>query len=146
MAVEQAALAKRVIDLRRRLRQSVQLSLDGLTQRIRDMRPERLFVRLRDRLEQSSLVVDDRRHALVSAFDWCARNKVEALHNAMVRLHDLSPLSGLRRGYSLCHREDGSLVRNSAEIQVGDQVNLRFHKGGARCLVEERIDDETEDV
>ena len=146
VAVEQAALTRRVIELRRRLRQTMQLLLETMTQRIQSMRPERLYLRLRDRLLQGNLIVDDRRHALLNAFDWYARGRVEALRGAMVRLHDLSPLSGLGRGYSLCHREDGKLVRDSAQLQIGDSINVRFQKGGARCLVEEKTDDEIENV
>ena len=146
VAVEQAALTRRVIELRRRLRQTMQLLLETMIQRIQSMRPERLYLRLRDRLLQGNLIVDDRRHALLNAFDWYARSRVEALRGAMVRLHDLSPLGGLGRGYSLCHREDGKLVRDSAQLQVGDSINVRFQKGGARCLVEEKTDDEIENV
>ena len=146
VAVEQAALTRRVIELRRRLRQTMQTLLETVTQRIQSMRPERLYLRLRDRLQQGSLVVDDRRQALLNAFDWYARSKVDTLRSAMVRLHDLSPLSGLRRGYSLCHGGDGKLVRDSAQLQIGDSINLRFRKGGARCLVEEKIDDEIENL
>ncbi len=146
VAVEQAALTRRVIELRRRLRQTIQLLLANMTRRIQSMRPERLYLRLRDRLLQGNLIVDDRRHALLNAFDWYARGRVEALRGAMVRLHDLSPLSGLGRGYSLCHRENGKLVRDSAQLQIGDSINVRFQKGGARCLVEEKTDDEIENV
>lgn len=146
VAVEQAELTRRVIELQRRLRKTINSLLESTTQRIQDMRPERLYLRLRDRLEQGSLVVDERRQALLNAFDWYARNRVEALRNAMVRLHDLSPLSGLRRGYSLCHREDGKLVRDSTQLDIGESINLRFEKGAARCLVEEKIDDEIENV
>jgi exodeoxyribonuclease VII large subunit len=146
VAVEQASLTRRVIELRRRLRQTMQMLLESVTQRIQDMRPQRLYLRLRDRLEQGNLVVDDRRHALLNAFDWYTHGRVEALRNAMVRLHDLSPLSGLRRGYSLCHRGDGKLVRDSSQLEIGDSITMRFQKGGARCLVEEKIDDEIENV
>ena len=146
VVVEQAELKRRVTELRQRLCYTMQMLLSSTTQRIQSMRPERLYVRLRDRLGQESLIVDERRQALISAFDWYTRNKLDAVRSAMVRLHDLSPLSGLKRGFSLCHRRDGKLVRDSAELAVGDLVNLRFQKGEARCFVEETIDDNTEDV
>ena len=45
VAVEQAALTRRVIELRRRLRQTMQTLLETVTQRIQSMRPERLYLR-----------------------------------------------------------------------------------------------------
>ncbi|MEO2166640.1 MAG: exodeoxyribonuclease VII large subunit [bacterium] len=50
-------------------------------------------------------------------------------------LHALSPLAVLDRGYSLTQRSDDSIVRDATELGVGDQVELRFARGGARARV-----------
>lgn len=53
------------------------------------------------------------------------------------RLHALSPLAVLERGYAIARRvPDGAVVRANAEIAVGDELELVFRAGGARVRVE----------
>ena len=54
------------------------------------------------------------------------------------RLHALSPLAVLERGYALARRADGTLVRAGADVDVGDALELTFRIGGARVRVESR--------
>jgi exodeoxyribonuclease VII large subunit len=53
------------------------------------------------------------------------------------RLHDLSPLGILGRGYAVCYAEDGrTVVRSTATIAPGNRVRVRLHDGAAGCVVE----------
>jgi exodeoxyribonuclease VII large subunit len=56
------------------------------------------------------------------------------------RLHALSPLAVLERGYAIARRADGAVVRSALEVGVGDALDLTFHSGGARVRVESRRD------
>ncbi len=68
------------------------------------------------------------RRALASAQDGVAR--------AAASLDDLSPLAVLRRGYSLVRRvSDGAIVRSSAAVAPGDDVDISFAEGSARARV-----------
>lgn len=49
--------------------------------------------------------------------------------NAMARLDALSPLSVLTRGYSITEKENGEIVRNVHQINVGDRLNIRVAEG-----------------
>jgi exodeoxyribonuclease VII large subunit len=139
---EEGALLQRVDELQRRLQASMQHRLDHCQQQITAMNPPRLYQRLHDRLEQTSQYVDERRNALASALDWYLRSRMESYRTAVLRLEALSPLSSLARGFVVCqHREDGRLVRSGEELKIGEQVRLRFHRGGALCKVEEIIDE-----
>ena len=141
VAQEQGALRERVVELHQRLNTTVQTRLDRCEQQVQSMDSQRLFLRLRDRLEQTSQYVDERRNALATALDWYLRSRVETWRTGVVRLEALSPLSSLARGFAVCQRlPDGRLVRRSEDVQAGDQVRLRFHQGGAICQVEEIID------
>jgi exodeoxyribonuclease VII large subunit len=46
-------------------------------------------------------------------------------------LDALSPLAVLERGYSLATAANGRLVRDARELEPGDRVELRFHRGRA---------------
>ena len=142
VAREQAAVLERVTELRRRLHTAVQMRLDYWQQQLVGMDRQRLFLRLRDRLEQSSLYGDERRNALARALDWFVQSRVASYRRATARLDALSPLSSMGRGYSVCQRQaDGRVVRSNTELQVGDLVRLRFREGGALGRVEEVIDE-----
>jgi exodeoxyribonuclease VII large subunit len=54
------------------------------------------------------------------------------------RLESLSPLAVLGRGYSLTQRAaDGSLVRSTAEISVGEQILTRLESGRLISRIEQ---------
>jgi len=53
------------------------------------------------------------------------------------QLESLSPLGVLRRGYSLCRRSSGEIVRSAQEMTVGDQVHVLLHEGRLDCRVED---------
>ncbi|MAR90752.1 MAG: exodeoxyribonuclease VII large subunit [Pseudomonadales bacterium] len=52
------------------------------------------------------------------------------------RLNTVSPLATLSRGYSITQLEDGSILRNTTQVSVGDQVRTRLHQGQIRCRVD----------
>jgi len=57
---------------------------------------------------------------------------------AAARLESLSPLAVLGRGYSLTQRTaDGQLIRDAAELAVGQQITTRFARGQAISRVEQ---------
>lgn len=54
----------------------------------------------------------------------------------MAKLDAMSPLAILSRGYALAWKEPGhTLVRDSAELRPGGELQLRFGRGGARVGV-----------
>ncbi len=53
------------------------------------------------------------------------------------RLQALSPLAVLSRGYTVVLDQQRELVRRVDQLSAGDRVAVRFHRGEARCLVEE---------
>jgi exodeoxyribonuclease VII large subunit len=61
---------------------------------------------------------------------------------ATARLDTLSPLHTLSRGYSVVEQlHGGTVVRNAAELRIGQEVRLRLQQGSALCLVEETYSD-----
>jgi exodeoxyribonuclease VII large subunit len=55
-------------------------------------------------------------------------------------LDALSPLSVLKRGYSIAQDERGKLLRDAGDVAVGETVRLRLAEGSLRCRVLERKD------
>ena len=58
------------------------------------------------------------------------------------RLDAMSPLKVLGRGYALVADEEGRILRETEQIQVGTKVTARLAKGSLACRVEEVIAEE----
>lgn len=102
-------------------------SFDGLQARMQHVGREYaagVLERLRD-LEQAMHRAAAERTRLAERSLGELRSKLDAL----------SPLAVLERGYSLTTRDDGVLVRSSADIAAGDTLALRFHSGHAKARV-----------
>jgi exonuclease VII large subunit len=42
----------------------------------------------------------------------------------------------LQRGYAIAHRNDGTVVRDAADLQVTEELSLTFARGTAAVRVE----------
>ncbi|WP_228714684.1 exodeoxyribonuclease VII large subunit [Posidoniimonas corsicana] len=58
------------------------------------------------------------------------------LDAAAGRLHSLSPLAVLSRGYSITQDSKGRIVRDAAQLRPGERVSLRFAEGEASATVD----------
>ncbi len=54
--------------------------------------------------------------------------------NLLTALEALNPISTMARGYSAVSH-NGKIIRESSDLKTGDNVNIRFFKGGAKCTV-----------
>jgi exodeoxyribonuclease VII large subunit len=59
------------------------------------------------------------------------------IHAVDARLHALSPLAVLERGYALVQSADGVLIRSVAQVAAGDRVSTRLSDGAFIGRVEE---------
>ena len=58
---------------------------------------------------------------------------------ADARLHTLSPLAVLERGYALAFNADGTLLRSAGQVTAGDEITTRLASGQVRSRVTESI-------
>jgi len=57
------------------------------------------------------------------------------LGTAAARLDALSPLASLGRGYSICRRRDGTVIRSTAQVTRGEHIAVRVMDGSIGCEV-----------
>ncbi|MCR8922745.1 exodeoxyribonuclease VII large subunit [Dasania sp. GY-MA-18] len=59
----------------------------------------------------------------------------QQLKSTMQRLHTVSPLATLDRGYAIVTDHSGQVVTNAQQLQAGDELNARLSKGEVNCVV-----------
>ena len=57
------------------------------------------------------------------------RSERERLARLALQLEERSPLKVLERGYSIATDASGAVLRDAAQIQIGDSVSLQLHRG-----------------
>jgi exodeoxyribonuclease VII large subunit len=109
---------------------SARSGLDALARHHAFRRPYARVLELQRRLDELELRLGRAaRHRVLSA-----RRDVTAL---AAHLESLSPLGVLSRGFSLTQRaDDGRIVRDAAQLSVGESILTRFAAGRARSRVE----------
>jgi len=101
--------------------------LAGLLSRLRS--PQQLLAHKRQRR-------DDLERRLRLAMERRLRDQGRQLAALADRLHSLSPLQTLGRGYAIVlDGKDGLAVRDAAVLRPGDEVKLRFQQGRATATI-----------
>ena len=71
------------------------------------------------------------------------RHQQQRLSADAGRLHALSPLATLERGYSITRRlPDGGLLRDTTQIKAGEQLETRLSRGRITSRVESIFEEE----
>ena len=63
------------------------------------------------------------------------RSRLEQIEH---QLKALSPVAILERGYALVFDSSGKLVKNSAQVEVGDEISARLSHGSLTAIVEKK--------
>ena len=128
--------AQRLDDLNSRLESAAQ----SLLRRLRDHAanlaaavlrhdPREALARTRERLRVSAV-------RLVQALEHTLQRAAGHAGVLEARLHSLSPLAVLDRGYALVLDEAGSLIRSTAQLNAGDKLTTRLADGSFTSRVE----------
>lgn len=98
------------------------LHLEHLAQHRILQRPELL---LQDRQQ----LLDDRTIKLQQSVEQLLKQKQQQLASGAERLHALSPLQVLSRGYALCQDDSGRLIRNAEAVADGERITVVLEQG-----------------
>ncbi len=97
----------------------------------------------RQSIAQARLQLIDLRTRLDRSFDRTLKRAAFRLGSLDARLHALSPLSVLDRGYALVFAADGGIVRSSSQLASGDLVTTRLAEGQFNSRVESASPEQT---
>jgi exodeoxyribonuclease VII large subunit len=158
---EEESLQLRVNILQKRLGQSLLLAAQGQKNRVLQLAHHPVFqdFRLRvfslfqgvDELEQRAAHCIRRQSVRINEIrsraqllDERVRSRIKGqmqAHQALwerlcAELHTLSPLSVLKKGYTVCWAADGrTLIRKVEDVRIGENMTVSFHRGEFQCQV-----------
>ena len=95
----------------------------------------------RKRFPDLLLRVDDLRRRLTYALQVGMERRGQSLAKLVSNLDHLSPLSVLAKGYAVATTADGKAVTRAKSLKIGEELGIRFHRGGVNAKVTKIIDE-----
>jgi len=92
---------------------------------------------LRVSLARQSQRLGELTQRLFPAMRRVLERRSHSLESLQVRLHGLSPVAILERGYAIVQDADGAAIRRAGQVEVGDPLAVRLHKGRLGVRVED---------
>ena len=93
--------------------------------------------RRRDAINNLSQSIDDLEAAYQRAITEKLKTESNNLQAMSARLHGVSPLATLERGYSISRNMSGEIITSSSQLTKGDELDVTLSKGSLRCTVDE---------
>ncbi|MHA6762689.1 exodeoxyribonuclease VII large subunit [Streptacidiphilus sp. PAMC 29251] len=116
----------------------------GIRARLERERGGLAAVRSRPVLAAPHRMVDERARELAALLDRSRRTldhrldrAASELSHTLARVVALSPAATLQRGYAVLQREDGSVVRDPAQVAPGEALRARVAEGGFGVTVDQ---------
>jgi exodeoxyribonuclease VII large subunit len=152
-------IAERVVQLENRLEGTIKYRLSRLRHFMASKVGSRGFVVAEARIRRTTQRVDDlafrieqfgrtggfirtRAHSVElceQRLSNAVNQRLKKCHQAFARiahtLEALSPLAVLERGYAICQKPEGQVVRSADAVEVDSTVNVRLHEGSLEAKV-----------
>jgi exodeoxyribonuclease VII large subunit len=133
-AINKGELSACVSGLRESLNSAFEYHLLRLRNRLFALQTARSLQTIPTLLQRSSQQLDNLNYRLETAFNSeldLARNRFGL---SAGKLHALSPLAVLSRGYALVWNGQGGLVKKASEVAPGDKVRIQLAEGEMTCI------------
>ena len=89
-------------------------------------------------LQDRKIYLDFIQQKLASAARQTLEGDSRRFAQLTAKLDAMSPLKVLGRGYAMAQSEDGTVLRTSRQVSVGDKVQVRLGEGTLHCTVNEK--------
>ena len=100
-----------------------------------DIASDKLERVLPARIERERAAIDSYRARMIAIGGHATQREGLELSKGAARLHDLSPLGTLARGYSVTRNDSNDIVRSIAQAPVGSTVRVSVADGRLECEV-----------
>src|SRR3989339_2239 len=109
-------------------------TLDIFKERVANAAKSPAFTRPKERVIQLKQEVDEFEAKLQKAIKHFLENRRNEIKIISGKIESLNPLNILERGYSVTTK-NGKIIKDSAELDIGDEIGVRLHKGSIKGKV-----------
>jgi exodeoxyribonuclease VII large subunit len=136
MVPDGGQLRQTLVSSARRLRNAVARYLQDAQSRLDALASRRVLRQPRAQLRDAERQLDELQNRLSRSCEARLARSRDRLNGIAARLHALSPLGVLGRGYSLTQRADGSLLTSARQVAAGQRIWTRLAEGRLVSRVE----------
>ena len=122
-------------DLNERLEAGFSDTLERYSTRLDAINAQLSPVSLTSKLGQARTALEVSIEKQRSAMKAFLNKRAEQLSLGMASLDALSPLSVMNRGFSITEKASGEVVRDAADVKIGERLNVRLAKGSIKADV-----------
>lgn len=117
------------------IKQRIRLKYETLEHLSTELSPTKRL----EKIYEFSQTIDRLEESYQRVIDAKMEEKNVKLQSLADQLDNLSPLSTLNRGYSICRDGSGDVITSSQQINPGESIDVKLSKGSLLCTVDECI-------
>jgi exodeoxyribonuclease VII large subunit len=129
---------QRADELTSRLGQGLRGRLEGSRRRLNTARLRVASFDFRAKIGVLRLRLQKVSQELAAREERLLRQKRERWERLSLQLQERSPLKVLERGYAIATDAGGNVVTDVDQIQIGDAISLKLHRGGLRAKITDK--------
>ena len=137
---DMAELLRTLQGSRERMAQSLLHGLHRQEERLADFEKKRVLTDPTAFLADRRLYLDHVVHRLAAAERDCVAGENRRFAAAAAALDALSPLKVLARGYAVAQNGEGTVLKSTADVAVGEHIRVRLAQGSLQCDVVDKED------
>lgn len=131
----------RLEDIRKNLVSAAESVLNGKSRKLDTLAAARAFLKPHLIYEDKITYVDGLDARMSLAVKRLTETKEEKLKNICHKLDLVSPISVMKRGFSVCFNDAGKIVKDAQNVSVGAKIDIKLAKGSLKASVEVKHND-----
>ncbi|MFL6276279.1 MAG: exodeoxyribonuclease VII large subunit [Blastocatellia bacterium] len=127
-------ISARLTGLREDMAAALRYRLLEQRNRVQELQASRAFDDVHTRIRRAAQRFDEAVYAMETAMRQRLTQAGERFAVSSGKLHSLSPLAVLGRGYSIATDSQGRIIKRAADVQPGERLRLRVADGEMECI------------
>ena len=130
-------ISARLLGLKETMATAMRYRLLEQRDRVRELRSRRAFDNTRHEISRAAQRFDEAVYAMEAALRQTLTRAGERFAFLSGKLHSLSPLAVLGRGYAVAYDSQGRIIKRAADVQPGERLRVRVADGEIRVTSDE---------
>jgi exodeoxyribonuclease VII large subunit len=123
----------RLVGLKDDMATAMRYRLLELRNRVQELESRRAFDDVHHEIRRNAQRFDEALYAMEAAFRQGLTQASERFAVSSGKLHSLSPLAVLGRGYAIASDAQGRIIKRASDVQPGERLRLRVADGEIEC-------------